>query len=312
MAQAWTRRGALGAGLGLLAAMRAEAGSALRLAGPLLLRGGEPARLRGVAMGDALLARAGRGAEDYAVLAGGWRAGLVRLSVHPFLWRERRAEAARALASEVAAARAQGLAVIVEWHAIGWPGGAFETPHDDRQLPVNAYDTDLDLARDFWADTAGRFGDDPQVIFEIWNEPVRLEASEGAWGADWRALRPVWQDLLGVIRRRAGNLVLATGGGWASDLTGIRDAPLEDQAVGYAWHVYPGTAGGEPERLAERLDGLPHAHAVFVTEWGFEPAPPAISRAPPTASGACSWSAFSIPMGSAGPPGAGSRTGGRL
>ena len=44
----------------------------------------------------------------------------------PFSGAKRRVEAAAALASEVAAAGARR---IVEWHAIGWPGGAFEMPH---------------------------------------------------------------------------------------------------------------------------------------------------------------------------------------
>lgn len=270
----WTRRGALHLGGGLLAASSAWAAEpALRLDGNQVLRGGEATRLRGVAMGDALLARAGRSDEDYAVLADVWRANVVRLSLHPYLWRARRAEAARALEAEIAAARRHGLAVIVEWHAIGWPGGAFEAPQAARRLPADAYDTDLDLAEDFWGEIAARFGGEQQVIFEIWNEPVRLEAPEGAWGADWHDLRPIWSRLLATIRRRAGNLVLATGGAWASDLTGVRDAPLDDPMVGYAWHVYPGTAGGSPDRLAALLDALPRTRSVFVTEWGFEPAP---------------------------------------
>ncbi len=251
---------------------RAASGEpAPRVRGRSVLLGGAPVALRGVAVGDAWIAREGRAAQDYDILARDWKANLVRISIHPFLWRADRGRALSALEGQVTSALAAGLSVIIVWHAIGWPGGTFEKPHASRFLPEDAYDSDLDLARDFWTKVADRFGDAPRVIFEIWNEPVWLDGGARDWGRDWTELRPVWEEFLALIRARSGNLLLVTGGSWASDLTGVRDAPLEGDNIGYSWHVYPGTASGDFSRLGELLDELPRSHPVFVTEWGFDP-----------------------------------------
>lgn len=276
----WSRRAVLGGatGVGLVMAtgipVRAN-DPGLRVHGRRILFGATATPPRGVAVGDPLLARAERPVSDYARLARNWQARVVRLTVHPGLWRADPATMRDAVRREVGAARAQGLVVVLAWHAIGWPDGPYERPTPERQLIADAYDTDLGLAHGFWTEMAQRFADQPDVGFEIWNEPVRLDAPKGLSppGADWRDLRPVWTDLVAAIRTVAPNLVLATGGAWAADLTGIRETPLDGENIGYAWHVYPGTGGGAVDCLADLLDGLPQTQAVMVTEWGFSDKP---------------------------------------
>lgn len=261
-----TRRGLLraAAGIGALAPLSGELALALEPAG-------DDGPLRGVAVGDAVLARAGRPADDYAFLARDWRATVVRLSLHPGVWLQDRDAARAAVEREVAAARAAGLSVILVWHAIGWPDGAEFHPDPEWGMPARSYATDLALAHEFWTTMARRYAEDDAVVFEIWNEPVRLDAPDflSPAGEDWPALREIWVELIRTIRAHAQNRILATGGGWASDLTGIRAAPLPDARTGYAWHVYPGTGGGDPQRIAALLDELPADRPVWVTEWGF-------------------------------------------
>ncbi|ESR27168.1 cellulase family glycosylhydrolase [Lutibaculum baratangense] len=271
-----TRRRFLGLGAAALAAAALPAHAApspmLSLDGPSLLCGGQPLSLKGVAMGDPLLTRVERPAGDYRHLAEGWGANTVRLSVHPGLWRRQPRRMLAALEAEVAAARGAGQVVIIDWHAIGWPGGSHFRPPARWGLPPDAYDCDLALARFFWSTVASRFGYDRHVIFEIWNEPVRLE-NEGrlsAPGRDWTELKPILASLVAEIRRHhADNLVLVTGGHWASDLTGVAEDPLDDPRAAYSWHVYPGTARGDLDLLDRLLGDLPQSRAVFVTEWGF-------------------------------------------
>src|SRR3954465_8799217 len=81
------------------------------------------------------------GDDDFRILARTWHCNLVRISVHPSSWRDRRAEAMVALERDVTAALANRMWVIIDWHAIGWPDG---------YSPGPLYDTDWGLARSFW------------------------------------------------------------------------------------------------------------------------------------------------------------------
>ncbi len=228
-----------------------------------------------MAVGDAVLSRSQRPPSDYTRLAEDWGASVVRLSVHPGVWLNRGHEVLARLDDEVAGARRAGLSVIIVWHAIGWPDGPEEGPPSYWGMPERSYATDLSLAHDFWNQAARRYASDDSIIFEIWNEPVRLGADHVAPGGtskpgvDWQELRPIWVEIIKRIRRHAKNRILATGGSWASDLTGVRENPLADERTGYSWHVYPGTAGGSVQELEQRLDWLPASQNVFVTEWGF-------------------------------------------
>ena len=231
--------------------------------------------LRGVAVGDALLRRLERPLGDYQHLVSVWRANTVRISVHPGTWIAQRDQALNVLDANVHTALALGLTVIIDWHCIGWPGGDFEHPLPNWGLPSNLYDSDIQLASDFWMTMAARYQSHPRVVFELWNEPVMLspKGRQAKPGEDWAALAPVWSAITGSIRKCAGNLILATGGSWASDLTGVRDAPLPDANTAYAWHVYPGTASEGGKTLDNLLDGLDRIRPVVVTEWGFSNAP---------------------------------------
>src|SRR4051794_23012506 len=166
MINRWPRRSFLGAAMSssvtLLGSATAHAGGLLQARGNKLYYSGRQVRLRGVAVGDPLLARPQRPTDDFRILARTWHCNLVRISVHPSTWRDRRAEAMAALKRDVTAALANRMWVIIDWHAIGWPDG---------YSPGPLYDTDWSLARSFWQAVAARFGADGRIAFELWNEP---------------------------------------------------------------------------------------------------------------------------------------------
>ena len=247
----------------------------LHVEGGRLLLDGRPVVLRGVAMGDPLMARRAAGGQrplsDYAEARDWWHANVVRLSVHPSEWRHARASLLAALDADVGAALRQGLCVIIDWHSIGWPDGAYQKPDPRWGDPPDLYDSGFSLAQSFWAAMAKRFAARPRVAFELWNEPVADSDRTGPWGPQWERLRPYWQRLLAAVRRRAGNLVIVTGNGWAHDLRGVREDPLRGTNIAYSWHVYSGKDGNDAVRLAQHLDGVQRVAPVIVTEWGFEP-----------------------------------------
>jgi hypothetical protein len=293
MINRWSRRSVLGAAMsssvGLLGSATAHAGGLLQAQGNKLFYSGRQVRLRGVAVGDPLLARLQRPTDDFRVLARTWHCNLVRISVHPSTWRDRQAEAMVALERDVTAALANRMWVIIDWHAIGWP---------DEYSPDPLYDTNWNLARSFWQAVAARFGMDGRIAFELWNEPLfRIEtapdlveavsrfgfdastikiesAADAAEAASllplrWLALRDRYQELLAIIRAQSNNLVLLGGNRSTYDLRDIKENPVEGSNIGYTWHVYAGQDNNDPAEWATKLDDLDRIYPVIVTEWGF-------------------------------------------
>lgn len=245
----------------------------LQVAGRELQWDGKNITLRGVAVGDPFLARAGRPLSDYATIARDWHANVVRISLHPSVWKKTpHAQVIAKLRAETQAALAAGMFVILDWHTIGWPDGFYEKINPDWDDPPDLYDSSFSLAEDFWDEISRAFADEPRVIFELWNEPVfNPHEGDGEPAPRWPQLKPYLEKLLAKVRAHSRNLVLATGSAWAYNLRGIRADPLRGENVGYTWHIYAGHDDNDPERWAAALDDLQTLAPVFVTEWGFQP-----------------------------------------
>ncbi|HTN63128.1 MAG TPA: cellulase family glycosylhydrolase, partial [Devosia sp.] len=232
---------------------------------------GQDLRLRGVAMGDPVYIRAGRSLSDYAVVAQDWAANCVRISVHPGHWRYDPVQMAALLDADVQAARAQGLFVVIDWHAIGFPGLYQPVPPPEWGLTEDAYLSTIEDAAGFWQAMARAYGNDPAIVFELWNEPVGNARHWLSNGAYWQDFQPAWAELSTAIRAIADNIILCAGGRWAHDLTGAAALPMEDKRTAYAWHVYPNEDRHDPDRWFKSLAGLAARKPIIVTEWGFLP-----------------------------------------
>jgi len=244
----------------------------LSVRGNELLAGGKPIVLRGVAVGDPILARQGRPLSDYQRIARYWHANVVRISLHPSVWKHSpHGLVLDALGREIDAALGDGMYVILDWHTIGWPNGYYEPIAKDwTDDPADLYDSNFDLAKDFWEAASARFGKDGRIVFELWNEPVRTKNEADAETPAWGELKPYFAQLLQIVRAHGANVALATGNEWAYDLRGIREDPLAGQNVAYCWHIYASTDDDDEAQWAEHLDGLEKVAPVLVTEWGFQ------------------------------------------
>jgi hypothetical protein len=256
----------------LLCASALAAGE-LRVQGNLLLADGKPVMLRGVAVGDPILARQGRPLSDYARIAQDWHANVVRISLHPSVWENLpHGQVLDTLDREMQAALANGMYVILDWHTIGWPDGYYEKIEKDwTDDPADLYNSSFALAKSFWDAVSTRFGKDGRIIFELWNEPVRTkkEEDEGI-PPEWEQMKPYFTELMRIVRSHSNNVVLATGNDWAYDLRGIREDPLAGENVAYSWHIYANTDDDDEQQWAEHLDELQKVAPVMVTEWGFQ------------------------------------------
>jgi hypothetical protein len=194
--------------------------------------------------------------------------------LHPGHWSADPGKSFKALAREIDVARAEGLYVIVCWHAIGFPGYFEEKPDPSWGLPMDAYQSDEALALAFWREMASSFGRDTGIIFELWNEPVIDGRLWQSTGQHWQLVKPLWLKLIDVIRKHSNCIVLAAGTRWAHDLKGVATSLIDDPRVAYAWHCYPPADRGQADRWFGSLDGLPAIKPVIVTEWGFSAAGP--------------------------------------
>ncbi len=241
-------------------------GDELTVSGNKILLNGSQITLRGVAMGSfhhrAVLDKRNNN-NDYSEIKNGWDANTVRISMHPGVYMNDKSRGLSLFESEIQSARNRGLFVIIDWHAIGFPNGWHKT--NGGKLSYYSYESDFEVARDFWRYAAKKFKDDRGVIFELWNEPAI-----GSGEIYWSSIRPSMQSLYGLVRGNgAENLVLIPGVYWSYDLRGIKDNPINGYNVGYVWHAYKVQDDNYLD-WNTALDGLHEKYPVVVTEWGFE------------------------------------------
>lgn len=144
----------------------------------------------------------------------------------------------------VAAAQSLGVYIIVDWHILsdGNP---------------NTYKAQ---AKTFFNEMAELYGNSPNIIYEIANEPNG--------GVTWNAqIRPYALEVTQTIRDKdPDNIIIVGTGTWSQDIHDAADFPLPDANTMYALHFYAGTHG---QSLRDRIDyAQSRGAAIFVSEWG--------------------------------------------
>lgn len=138
------------------------------------------------------------------------------------------------------AAVANGLYVIVDWHA------------------HHAYP---DEAERFLTAIARKYGELPNLIYEDWNEPLRD-------GVEWsRDVKPYHERVLGAVRAiDPDNLLIAGSPSWSQDVDAAAQDPLTFTNLAYTLHYYAGT---HRQELRDKGDAaLAKGLALLVTEFG--------------------------------------------
>ncbi len=133
--------------------------------------------------------------------------------------------------------------VIVDWHVLG----------DKNPL------TNLENAKAFFEEISAHYGDCPNILYEICNEPNG--------GTSWDDIYKYAEQIIPVIRNHAPNAVIIVGTpNFSYALEKVFDRPLDDENVMYSFHYYAGQFGDSYVDLFSRCEkeNIP----VFVTEWG--------------------------------------------
>ncbi|RZJ46890.1 MAG: glycoside hydrolase family 5 protein [Brevundimonas sp.] len=139
----------------------------------------------------------------------------------------------------IEAAIAQGIYVIVDWHA---------------------HEPEAEAASRFFAHISEKYGDHPNVIYETYNEPLPRH--------DWAGVvKPYHLAVIPHIRAHdPDNLIVAGTPSWSQDVEVAAADPLPFSNVAYTLHFYAGT---HRQALRDKaLLAMQRGAALFVTEWG--------------------------------------------
>ena len=147
------------------------------------------------------------------------------------------------LYAAVDAAISRNMYVIIDWHIL-----SDGNPKSHQKE-----------AKTFFKKVSQRYGNTPNVIYEICNEPN----GKGTW----KNIRSYAEAVIPVIRRNSPkSLILVGTPTWSQDVDVVAQSPLAYKNIMYACHFYAGThkAWLRNKVLTAMKKGLP----VFVSEWG--------------------------------------------
>lgn len=108
--------------------------------------------------------------------------------------------------------------------------------------------------------TYKRLTDNPYIMFELANEPVRIKGTDGKIDAGTdacnRALTQYFQEIVDLMRGNGcENILWVPGTGYQSQYAGFAKYPIVGENIGYAVHVYPGWYGSDAIEPSHELGG---------------------------------------------------------
>lgn len=138
------------------------------------------------------------------------------------------------------AAIAEGIYVIVDWHS-----------HHAEDYEAQA--------KAFFTEVAQKYGNQPNIIYEIYNEPLNV-----SWNT---ILKPYHESVIAEIRKYdPDNIVVCGTRNWSQNVDDVIGNKIEDDNVAYTLHYYATTHRQELRDTAQ--EALDNNIPIFVTEFG--------------------------------------------
>ncbi|NBE56860.1 glycoside hydrolase family 5 protein [Streptomyces boluensis] len=143
---------------------------------------------------------------------------------------------------------ARGMYAVIDWH----------------QLDPGDPNANTESAKKFFTDMATKYADQPNVFYEIANEPS---------GVSWSQIKSYAEEIIPVIRQHDPDGVALVGTrAWSSlgvsedgDETEVVDNPVDAENIMYTFHFYAASHDDQYlQTLSRAADRLP----MFVTEFG--------------------------------------------
>lgn len=138
---------------------------------------------------------------------------------------------------------------------------------------------------DFWTRMAqSQWANNPQVIFELWNESEDIGSYAGGAGS-WVLQKPVIQETINAVRAAGANNLITVPTPFFSAWVGEATAsPLTGSNIAYSLHAYRSQWEAYSSNRDQITQGLASGQAIMMTEWGDDTNP---------ASGATTWATTS-------------------
>jgi len=145
----------------------------------------------------------------------------------------------------VEAALDLGLYVIIDWHV--------HRDGDPRMYQK--------YSLEFFGEMAQRYGSNPNVLYEICNEP---NGENVTWNG---AVKPYAEAVIAEIRKYdPDNIIIVGTPTWSQDVDIAAEDPIQEKNIMYSLHFYAGTHGQELRDKAQKA--VDKGLALFVTECG--------------------------------------------
>lgn len=115
--------------------------------------------------------------------------------------------------------------------------------------------------------------DNPHIMFELANEPVRIKGTDGQYGSGTdpcnKALTQFFQEIVDIMRENGcRNILWVPGSSYQSQYAGFAKYPVKGENIGYAVHVYPGWYGSDAIEPSHELGGsYGGGYSSFASGW---------------------------------------------
>lgn len=146
------------------------------------------------------------------------------------------------ITSIIDAAIKQGVYILLDWH----------DHHADQHLQQS---------KEFFAKIAKRYSGVPNLIYEIWNEPERI---------DWATVKNYAQEIITEIRKYdAGNIIIVGSPAWDQDVDVAAKNPVKGfKNIAYSFHFYASDPAHQESLMRKADEAIALGLPLFVTEWG--------------------------------------------
>jgi endoglucanase len=216
------------------------------LDGRLLNQQGQPAQLRGISLSWSIWAgRKYYNPDVVSWLKADFKINLLRVSmaVEPDSgYLQDPVGQEQLVTKTIDAAISNKLYVLIDWH--------------DHHANKN-----LAQSKAFFAKMSKRYAGVPNVIYEIWNEPERI---------DWSVIKNYAEQVIAEIRKNdKQNIIVVGSPSWDQDVDVAAKDPIPEVSnVAYSFHFYASDPGHQARLMAKADEALRLKLPLFVTEWG--------------------------------------------
>jgi hypothetical protein len=119
---------------------------------------------------------------------------------------------------------------------------------------------------DFWNYVAPRYANTPNVIFEVFNEPVNPD--------NWTSWKNYIQPVINAIRAVApNNLILVGSPQWSTRVNNAVTDPILGSNLVYVYHIYPNQGAATATNLNAKFGNAANTIPVMLTEFGWNQDP---------------------------------------